>query len=497
MAAVKAGLAKDGVIRFALPLILVAFVALELALLLTNQPAWWDEGIYVGMGKSLFSNDSAGMWEWFRPVALPVVAGVGWLVGFGLAQLRLLVVLSALATIYLTYLIGRRVFGDKTGLLAAALLAFTPLFAGHAFLFSTDIPSTFLALLAVYILTKAISNARVFYAGVLTGLAFVTRFPQALLAIVVVVTLFAKLFSKNGKAAKNGRMEDLMFAAVFVASALLAVMPYFAFNQMTCVNCGSVLAPLSEAQAIVSGYEWRYAWGYGYYAAELLAQNFFLVFSLVALPACLLAWKKDYRKFLVALAFLAFFAYFTILGHKEVRYALVFLPYLALLSASGLLSVAEGLRKRIRFVDGKVILNCSIAVLVVAYAVFASATVLAGGFDFSQSSKATALHAVFEQAQRVPTNVPVYSTTAAVSAYADNKLVVFSAAPSYARQVWERENKEMVFVNINTCDLYCPPDGVECVAEWRAFVAEVAGASDTALHVVDDAGCEYYVFKPR
>ncbi|PWZ67890.1 glycosyltransferase family 39 protein, partial [Staphylococcus pseudintermedius] len=48
------------------------------------------------------------------------------------AWLRGLSVLFGLGSVFLTYQLGRRLAGEKTGLLAALLLALSPLFINHA-----------------------------------------------------------------------------------------------------------------------------------------------------------------------------------------------------------------------------------------------------------------------------------------------------------------------------------------------------------------------------
>jgi hypothetical protein len=38
----------------------------------------WDESVYVGLGKYLYSNGASGIYEPFRPILLPLVLGALW-----------------------------------------------------------------------------------------------------------------------------------------------------------------------------------------------------------------------------------------------------------------------------------------------------------------------------------------------------------------------------------------------------------------------------------
>ncbi|MDO8661514.1 MAG: hypothetical protein Q7K43_06500, partial [Candidatus Woesearchaeota archaeon] len=42
---------------------------------------WWDSGVYIGMGKWLWSLSTSGLWEDFRPVLWPIVLGFFWKIG--------------------------------------------------------------------------------------------------------------------------------------------------------------------------------------------------------------------------------------------------------------------------------------------------------------------------------------------------------------------------------------------------------------------------------
>jgi len=91
---------------------------------------------------------------------------------------RLFPVMMALATLGAAYLLGRQLAGQRTGLLAAVILALTPLFIRNGTLEYTDIPTAFpLTLALIYILRwwNSGDGRDALLGGVLTGIALFTK----------------------------------------------------------------------------------------------------------------------------------------------------------------------------------------------------------------------------------------------------------------------------------------------------------------------------------
>jgi hypothetical protein len=82
--------------------------------------------------------------------------------------------LCAAGTVFLVFLIGRQLAGPAAGLLAAALLACSPIFLFQAFQPMSDVPATFWWVLAFYLL-MARSPVAALFAGLAAGLASLVR----------------------------------------------------------------------------------------------------------------------------------------------------------------------------------------------------------------------------------------------------------------------------------------------------------------------------------
>jgi len=85
-----------------------------------DQPVWWDEAEYLIKGKNMVLGTPETGWFSGRPILLPLtVAGV-YGVGLGETAVRVLLSLSAIGGILLTWRVGRRIAGDVAGFVAGA-----------------------------------------------------------------------------------------------------------------------------------------------------------------------------------------------------------------------------------------------------------------------------------------------------------------------------------------------------------------------------------------
>lgn len=109
---------------------IIAVVAFILRLISLTQSLWLDEAINVNAAaglslKSLIFKYSLGD---FHPPLFHVILR-GWILLFGSSEavVRIPSVILGTLTVYITYLIGKKLFEGKTGLIAATLIATSPL----------------------------------------------------------------------------------------------------------------------------------------------------------------------------------------------------------------------------------------------------------------------------------------------------------------------------------------------------------------------------------
>jgi dolichyl-phosphate-mannose-protein mannosyltransferase len=123
------------------------------------------------------------------PPGLPLLMAAAQLAAGPRAVYAIVPLLGGL-TIWLTYLVGARMADERTGLVAALLIAFSPLFMFHTFEPMSDIPATawWTAAWAMSLLPGA---AGAFGAGVAVAAAVLTRPNLAPLALVLIPVIVA------------------------------------------------------------------------------------------------------------------------------------------------------------------------------------------------------------------------------------------------------------------------------------------------------------------
>ena len=153
-------------------IIIICFVLSKLFFIVKYHLPIWDEAVYLGIGKYIYSFGSSGLWEIIRPLELPLALGWAWKLGFDYVKsAEIIVLLFALASICLTYLIGKKVFNQKTAVLSSLLLAITPVFFIQSSYILTEVPSTLFVLLAIYLFLES----RQALSGVCCALAFMLK----------------------------------------------------------------------------------------------------------------------------------------------------------------------------------------------------------------------------------------------------------------------------------------------------------------------------------
>ena len=108
---------------------------------------------------------------------------------------RLTTALFGVATVYLLYLLAKRIFGEKVGLVAALFLAFTYLHARNSHYITTDVFMVFLVTLSFYFSYLVFEEGRrrdYILAGLFAGLAIAAKYNAG---IIIIALLAAHLLT--------------------------------------------------------------------------------------------------------------------------------------------------------------------------------------------------------------------------------------------------------------------------------------------------------------
>lgn len=225
-----------------------------------NQPLLLNDSLYYSaQARQLVDG------IWFReifvdrpgaehgPLTSVLLAGVSW-VDQPVPWQRLVTVLCGIATIVVIGLLGRRIGGDRVGLVAAAIAAVYPNLWMNDGLVMSESVSVLMVSLALWAAHRLLTEvdartvtpvgavgssmarparaaaAAAVVAGVLAGLAALARSELALLTPAVMVLVAIRLL--RGRPAGTRWVRSLMLPLVVGLSSLLTVAPWVVFNMV-------------------------------------------------------------------------------------------------------------------------------------------------------------------------------------------------------------------------------------------------------------------------
>jgi 4-amino-4-deoxy-L-arabinose transferase-like glycosyltransferase len=322
------------IIRSELPallLLLSVFLVSLLAINSLNPMLYWDENVYLGNARSHISESN--FTEDFRfPLIEYIIAGAWFFTGESVFIARLIVILFSVSSILLLYLIAREYFSRWLSFFLCVLFAFSPLMLLWGFRVGTDVPAMFFIILSFYFLLKW-ENKMIFaaVAGIFAAAAFLMRFSTGLFALPVLIYFIV-----------NKKPKELM---LFISFFVIAVSPWVVYNQAAYEN---PVWDLQEQYSVVA--KWT--------SPEPVSRqvlNFF-DFTNILIPilfvfgfyVMLEKRKLNYKLNLLILVYviISFIVYLFFVNLKEARYYLMFLPFIYLISFSGL-SWLESNKKKI------------------------------------------------------------------------------------------------------------------------------------------------------
>jgi len=234
--------------------------------------------------------------------------------GHGYAQIgRALMALADLFTVYLVFLIGRRLYGVWAGLLAAALSAFTVLQIQLAHFFAVDPVSTTFTLLALYgaiLLYERRSIGAALITGVGIALAVASKFSALPVAFAPVVAAYLTVThpppeklrndeelsdGKQSPAIQKSRLTNQMVGLVFLSLGLAFVifaltspfvlLDFENFKQAVLVEQGNMVRGIADFPFTR---QYRNTLAYWYFIAQQVRWGMWWPLGLLAFAG--LAW---------------------------------------------------------------------------------------------------------------------------------------------------------------------------------------------------------------
>jgi hypothetical protein len=246
---------------------------------------------------------------------------------------RILTAAFAVLALWLAYKIARRLFNRKTGLIAAAFLALSPLFVAQSRLIRTDVPMTFLILCVLWfcleILEKGTWRSYVL-AGITVGLAVATKYPAAVAAAMVLAAwIFRRRWEEWTRLAVSGAAG---VAGLFAGSPFL-------FLDFRSAAAGIQFEERStHLSATGEGFFRNLFW----YSREPLQNALpWAGIILLAVGAALCAVSRDARKRLLLVFPVLFWLFIASQNLRWIRWILPAVPFFCMLAAHAVQRIAS------------------------------------------------------------------------------------------------------------------------------------------------------------
>lgn len=417
-------------------IIVFLFLLAKILTISAYKTVWWDSAVYVGMGKYVYSLANSGLWESSRPIIWPLMLGFFWKIGLDAIFVgRIAEIIFGGLCILLTYMIGKKLFEDKTALVASLLLALSPTFFFFNGIMLTEIVSTFFVLLAIYLLL----SQKKFLSGFFFAIAFLARFLQVLAFLAAVLSIFIYRNKKNIQALKK----------MFLGFAL-AIIPFLILNQILYNN---ILEPFIQQIFLTKNSGWFNYHPLSYYFIELFKENFLYLFSIIGF--IILIRKKEVKKMPILLAFFLCLIFFNLIRQKEMRFLIVLFPYMYLLISYTLTNIADYFNKK----SVK-----SIIFLLIGFSVLLSINSI-GIYYKNEANKPNQYKILQEKLNEISPDSKIWVSNPVISVYSDAKIDKLMYYPVFNEQkknelIGEYERAD--FILLDSCDLECRQNDFDC-----------------------------------
>lgn len=344
----------------------------------SHLPLSNDEGSYLYDGLLL----SQGKWPFLTsfsraPLLMFLSTTVVKIFGRSFLAGRMISILAGLGSAYLLYLIGRKLFGQRVGLIAFLLYALLAPCVVHTIYLHTQPLELFFVLCGVYGICKAGPCRRgvawpLLIAGIFFGLAVLVRETAALYPAAMVLFL---LFSNDVVANFSSRLKNAFLMGISALVVWGSVWGFIAsqvgFEKVKAVFL-AILTMHKTGEYMSFGFTMRKKFEIFYSA---IPENFILYILTAVFAIILISWirgwireKKVERNHLFLLIFcsIPFLFYGLYYKRMQAEYLAEFMPAFVLMSAVALDHLVESSRFKVQgskfFIFPFLIFNCSLLI---------------------------------------------------------------------------------------------------------------------------------------
>jgi len=308
---------------------------------------YWDEAVYLQHAE-IISGETEDTYNEldFRPPLLSAVLGVLYLFFPSEAAAHVLISFLSVSGVLLTFILGREMFDELTGLLAAAIFGLSPLLVqlSHDILVDTVLVVPWL--LTAICLWGAIETEKSSYyalAGFATGLAVLAKFTSLVLLPVVLVLIFV-----NRVAGKSYNVQTFAYEAkamildkklyLYALVFVLTLTPYLIWVYL---NYGAVLHSFIVALEVSGA-------ATPFFTYLLSPHRYILIpfwIGLVIFIAKIKSVEKRKTFFLLTFFLALYLPLQFYIENRELRYLLPVIPFVAVILSRGFTVLEEDYKK--------------------------------------------------------------------------------------------------------------------------------------------------------
>jgi len=285
---------------------------------------------------------------------------------------RTVTVLLTVATIYITYEIGKRLFNEIIGILAAFFICMSHLHLSNSYSITVDSPVAFWASLSMLMAVQIYKygEKRYYYllAGIFAGCAVSSKY-NAVFAILPMVV--AHIYSVKNKLLKEWIDRNLIYGLLIGAAAFILTTPYALFDIKNFM--GWLEFQRQQYAYGHAGYESSGNYSLWLYLSYLYKEGYGILPTIFACMALIWLLIKDYWKALLIIIFpctLIFFmglykTYFT-------RNIVSVIPFMAILTGVAIYNIAKIISQKTGIYSISKNYNLSVIIIIVLLTVSVS-----------------------------------------------------------------------------------------------------------------------------
>lgn len=348
---------KDKALLFLAGIIILAIVLrLYFLAVAKDQAHWWDSLAFGSLAKNMiyhyWDNNAFLIHEGIiRPPLLSLLWS--WLLRLNFSDLItifLLEIIPSVLSVIFIYLLAKELYNKKVAIISSFIFAVLWIHLFYSVRIMSDAPSLFFSIASIYFFAKSYEEIKfkpftlsIFF----ISLAILTRFYFGLIGIIYI---FFMIFTHRTKLIKS---KNFWLGGI-IGSLPIAI--YFISNLMTQGSLLPALKVYAESAATKPAFAF-YTLSFIYYVLGAILTLFFLIGTIIVISQLLLGFdriggfkklKSNMLMIVCLIIPLAFFIFW--LRAAEDRYLFLCMPSILILSAIGIASCYEFVRKYSKYI---------------------------------------------------------------------------------------------------------------------------------------------------